>query len=168
MRVDEDPVCDWIVPALAIASRESKGDRVDGEVTTVEVAAKIADEANSIWSTRIAARTVEAERRHLSYQSGGGRDANGAEAILVARVGEVRPQRVRGCVGGKVPIDGWSTGNDVAQRAADHIRGKPSSSKSSEKLGDVGGNGGADRRLEAHAPLAAAPSPMKRKSRQAA
>ena len=39
MRVGECTVCDRIARLRALAATEAEGDRVDGEVTTIEVAA---------------------------------------------------------------------------------------------------------------------------------
>ena len=123
---------------------------------------------NRIGSTGIAARTVNTEGRHLTNRAVTGWNADSAEAILITSVGEVCSQRVGGGVGGKVPIHGGATSNHVAYCTADHVGGESRGSKAAEEFSDVCGDGGADRRLGVHAPLAAAPSPMKRKSRHAA
>ena len=146
--------------------RNAEGHRVDGEVASGEIALDFGEEGHRVGSSRIAARTVRAEGGHLA-DACRGRDPDGAEPVLVLGVREGAAELIGRGVRSEVPVDGRSARQRVAHRAADDVCGESRRLERLHESGDVDGNGGAECRLAAHAPLAAAPSPMKRKSRHA-
>jgi hypothetical protein len=166
MWVDDGSIGDWIGAATCLRG-EPKGDRVDGEVSTSEVTIDAREEGDLVGATGVTATAVGAEGGDLTNYSFAGGNTDGAESILVGGVWEERTQLVWRRLSGEVPICWHSPSDHIANGTANNIGAKSCRSQRAQQVSNVARDGGAHRRRGGHAPLAAALSEMKRKSRHA-
>ena len=166
MWVDDGSIGDWIGTTARLRG-EPKGDRVDREVSTSEVTLNAREEGDLVGATGVTTTAISAEGGDLTNYSFAGGNADGAESILIGGVWEERTQLVWRRLSGEVPIGRDSSSNHVANGTADNIGAKSRCAKCAQQISNVARDGGAYRRRGGHAPLAAALSEMKRKSRHA-
>ena len=166
MWVDDGSIGDWIGTTARLRG-EPKGDRVDREVSTSEVTLNAREEGDLVGATGVTATAISAEGGDLAYYSLVGGNADGAESILIGGARKERTQLVWCRLCGEIPIGRDSSSNHIANGTADNIGAKSRCAKCAQQISNVARDGGAHRRRGGHAPLAAALSEMKRKSRHA-
>ncbi len=166
MWVNDGSIGDWIGASTRLRG-ETKGDRVDREVSTSEVTLNAREEGDLVGATGVTATAVGAEGGDLTNHSVSRGNTNGAEPILISGARKECTQLVWRRLGGKVPICWYSPSDHIANGTADNICAKSRCTKCAQQVSNVARDGGAHRRRGGHAPLAAALSEMKRKSRQA-
>jgi hypothetical protein len=166
MWVNDGSIGDWIGAATCLRG-EPKGDRVDGEVSTSEVTIDAREEGDLVGATGVTATAVGAEGGDLTHNSVARGNTNGAEPILVGGARKECTQLVWRRLGGKVPICWGSPSDHIANGTTHNVGAKSCCAKCEQQIGNVARDGGANRRRGGHAPLAAALSEMKRKSRHA-
>jgi hypothetical protein len=166
MWVNDGSIGDWIGAPTRLRG-ETKGDRVDREVSTSEVTLNAREEGDLVRATGVTATAVGAEGGDLTHHSVDRWNADGAKSILIGGVWEERTQLVWRRLGGKVPICWYSPSDHITNCTADNIGAKSCRSQRAQQISNVARDGGAHRRRGGHAPLAAALSEMKRKSRHA-
>ena len=166
MWVDDGSIGDWIGTTARLRG-EPKGDRVDREVSTSEVTLNAREEGDLVGATGVTTTAISAEGGDLTHHSVDRWNADGAESILIGGVWEECTQLVWCRFGSEIPIGRDSSSNHVANGTADNIGAKSRCAKCAQQISNVARDGGAHRRRGGHAPLAAALSEMKRKSRHA-
>ena len=166
MWINDRSIGDWIGAATRLRG-ETEGDRVDREVSTSEVAINAWEEGDLIGATPVTTVAISTEGGDLPHHSVPGWHADGAESILIGSVWKEGTQLVWCRLGGEVPIC-WGSPNDhIADRTANNVGAKPCRTQRAQQVSNVARDGGANRRRGGHAPLAAALSEIKRKSRHA-
>jgi hypothetical protein len=166
MGINDRAVSDWIGASTRLRG-ETKRDRVDREVSTGQVALDAREEGDLVGATGVAATAIGAEGGDLTNHSVARGNADGAEPILVGGARKECTQLVWCRLCGEIPIGRDSSSNHVANGTADNIGAKSRCAKCAQQIGNVVRDGGANRRRGGHAPLAAALSEIKRKSRHA-
>jgi hypothetical protein len=166
MGINDRAVGDWIGASTRLRG-ETKRDRVDREVSTGQVALDAREEGDLVGATGVAATAIGAEGGDLTNHSVARGNADGAEPILVGGARKECTQLVWCRLCGEIPIGRGSPSNHVANGTADNIGAKSRCAKCAQQIGNVARDGGANRRRGGHAPLAAALSEIKRKSRHA-
>ena len=166
MWVNDGSIGDWIGASTRLRG-ETKRDRVDREVSTSEVTLNAREEGDLVRATGVTATAVGAEGGDLTHHSVDRWNADGAESILIGGVWEERTQLVWRRLSGEVPICRDSSSDHIANGTADNIGAKSRCAKCAQQISNIARDGGAHRRRGGHAPLAAALSEMKRKSRHA-
>ena len=166
MGINDRAVGDWIGASTRLRG-ETKRDRVDREVSTGQVALDAREEGDLVGATGVAATAIGAEGGDLTHNSVARGNTNGAEPILVGGARKECTQLVWCRLCGEIPIGRDSPSNHVANGTADNICAKSRCAKCAQQIGNVARDGGANRRRRGHAPLAAALSEIKRKSRHA-
>jgi hypothetical protein len=166
MWVNDGSIGDWIGASTRLRG-ETKRDRVDREVSTSEVTLDAREEGDLVGATGVTATAVGAEGGDLTHHSVDRWNADGAEPILVGGARKECTQLVWRRLSGEVPIGRDSSSDHVANGTADNIGAKSCRSQRAHQISNVARDGGAHRRRGGHAPLAAALSEMKRKSRHA-
>jgi hypothetical protein len=166
MGINDRPVGDWIGSSTRLRG-ETKRDRVDREVSARKVTIDTREEGDLVGATGVAATAVGAEGGDLTNHSVARGNADGAEPILVGGARKECAQLVWCRLRGEVPICGCSSSDHIANGTTDNIGTKSCCAKGAQQIGNVARDGGANRRRGGHAPLAAALSEIKRKSRHA-
>jgi hypothetical protein len=166
MWVDDGSIGDWIGASTRLRG-EPKGDRVDGEVSAREITLNAREEGDLVGATGVTATAIGAEGGDLTNFSVDRWNADGAESILVGGVREERTQLVWRRLSGEVPICWHSPSDHIANGTAHNIGAKSCRSQRAQQVSNIARDGGANRRRGGHAPLAAALSEIKRKSRHA-
>ena len=146
---------------------EAKRDRVDREVSTSKVALNAWQEGDLVGATPVTSLAISTEGGDFAHHAVPGRHADGAEPILIGGGWEECAQLVWCRLGGEVPICGCSSSDHIAHGTTYNVCAKSGRSQCAQQISDVARNGGANRRRWGHAPLAAALSEIKRKSRHA-
>jgi hypothetical protein len=164
--VDDGPISNR-VGTTARTRRKAVGDRVNREVSTCEVSLNARQEGDLIRATGITTAAIGTEGGDLTNHPDARGNADSAESILIRGGREECTQLVRCRFGGEIPIGRHSPCNHIANSTADNIGAKSCGSKCAKQISNVARDGGANRRRWRHAPLAAALSEMKRKSRHA-
>jgi len=164
--IDDGAISNWVGSATRLGG-ETIGDRVDREVSTREVALNTREESDLIGATGVAAATVSAEGGDFANHSLVGGHADGAKPILIGGVCKECTQLIWRRFGGEVPIRWRSSSDHIANGTAHNICAKSCRSQRAQQVSNVARDGGANRRRGGHAPLAAALSEIKRKSRHA-
>jgi hypothetical protein len=166
MWVNDGSIGDWIGASTRLRG-ETKGDRVDREVSTSEVALAAREEGDLVGATGVTATAVGAEGGDLTHHSVDRWNADGAKPILIGGVCKECTQLIWRRFGGEVPIRWRSSSDHIANGTAHNICAKSCRSQRAQQVSNVARDGGANRRRGGHAPLAAALSEIKRKSRHA-
>lgn len=166
MWVNDGSIGDWIGAPTRLRG-EAVGDRVDREVSTSEVTLNAREEGDLVGATGVTTTAISAEGGDLTHHPVDRWNTDGAESILVGGARKECTQLVWRRLGGKVPICWYSPSDHIANGTADNIGAKSRCAKCAQQISNVARDGGAHRRRGGHAPLAAALSEMKRKSRQA-
>ena len=166
MWVNDRSIRDWI-GAAACTRGKPKGDRVDREVSTSQVALDAREEGDLVGATPVTTLAISTESGDLAHHAVPGWHADGAEPILVGGVWEECAQLVWCRLGGEVPICWCSPSDHIANGTTYNVGAKSGRSQCAQQISDVARDGGANRRRGGHAPLAAALSEIKRKSRHA-
>jgi hypothetical protein len=156
------------VGAATCAGGKPKGDRVDREVSTSEVALDARKEGDLVRAAPITTAAISAEGGDLAHHSVPSWHADGAESILIGSVWKECTQLVWRRLGGEVPICWGSPSDHIANGTTNNVGAKSCRTQCTQQISDVARDGGANRRRRGHAPLAAALSEIKRKSRHAA
>jgi hypothetical protein len=166
MWVNDRPISNR-VGAATCPGGQTEGNGVDREVSAREVTLDARQEGDLVGATPITTTAVGAEGGDLADHALVGGNADGAKPIFVGGVREECTQLVWRRFGGEVPI-GWRSPSDhIAYGTAHNIGAKSCRSQRAQQVSNIARDGGANRRRGGHAPLAAALSEMKRKSRHA-
>jgi hypothetical protein len=166
VRVNDRPISNR-VDAATCTRGETVGDCVDGEVSTCEVALDAWEEGHLIWTAGVTTTAVSPEGGDLTHHCVSRRNTNGAEAILIGGVWKECAQLVWRRLGGEVPICRHAPSDHIANSTTYNIGAKACRAQRAQEISNIARDGGANRRRGGHAPLAAALSEMKRKSRHA-
>lgn len=166
MGINDRAVGDWIGASTRLRG-ETERDRVDREVSTSKVALNARKEGDLVGATPVTTVAISTECGDLTNYSVARGNPNGAEPILVGGVWKEFTQLVWCRFSSEIPISRDSSSDHIANGTANNIGAKSCRAKCAQQIGNVARDGGANRRRGGHAPLAAALSEIKRKSRHA-
>jgi hypothetical protein len=166
MRINDRAVGDWIGASTRLRG-ETKRDRVDREVSARKIAIDTREEGDLVGATGVAATAIGAEGGDLTNHTVVRGNTDGAETILIGSARKECTQLVWCRFSGEIPIGRDSSSDHIANGTANNVGAKSCRAKYAQQICNVARDGGANRRRGGHAPLAAALSEIKRKSRHA-
>ncbi len=166
MWINDGPISNRISTATRLGG-ETVGDRVDREVSAREVTLNSREEGDLIGAAGVTTDAVSPKGRDLAHYRVPSWNTNGTESILIGGVGKEGTQLVWSGLCGKIPICWGSPSDHIADGTTNNIGAKSCRPQRAQQISNVARDSGAHRRRGGHAPLAAALSEIKRKSRHA-